>query len=378
MRIEHGFILFSLSVIIARTLKNRSIAESGLLLISLILLFAILFQNTVVEGVVVLSFVALHFLFLRHSGKAATIVAFILPVAIFFTFRSLAVHAVIGVSYLIFRMLSAALEVKSGKVQIFNLRQYLSYCFFFHTFKMGPVGSFEDHLISETEQSAKSWKDLYWLQLFRVIFGIVKYVLLAAYVRNFVSAFGYTSWADAVTVLDLVILGFTSYVSIYLAFSGFNDISIGLSHFLGYRMKENFSHPFKAGSVGEFWSHWHMSVTEILKDLIFYPLSVTLFRKTGPQGKYLVMPFIYLVLFLFIGIWHGSGENFILLGLYHAAGATVAYYFSLLMTRTWPGYKKSRPVIIISIFITQIFIALSFFLFDNSLNEIRAILGGLW
>lgn len=377
MRIEHGFIIFSVCVVLTRTLRNRTLAEGFLLAVNLILLFAILFRNTLTEAAIILILVNIHFFFLSRKSDKNTFFSFLLPPIIFFSFRSLSPVAVLGTSYLIFRMLSASLEIKSGKVQNFSLRQYLSYCFFFHTFKMGPVGSFEDHLISENEQSSKRWNDLHWLQLFRVIFGVVKYILLAAYIRNFASAFGYTNWSEAGSLFDLIVLGFISYVSVYLVFSGFNDIGIGLSHFLGYRMKENFAHPFKAGSVGEFWSNWHMSVTELLKDLIFYPLSITLFRKVGPQGKFLVMPFIYLVLFVIIGVWHGPGSNFVLLGFFHAAGATVAYYFSLFMTKTWAGYKKSQTVKVMSIILTQIFIALSFFIFDNDLDAIKKIIGGL-
>ena len=378
MKIEYGFIIFTLSVIVGRILRNRSLAESLILAVNLGLLFAVLFSNTLIEGTIILAIVAFHFKFLRSGSRSSTLMAFVLPALIFFTFRAFPLPAVIGVSYLIFRMLSASLEVKSGKIPFFNLRQYLSYCFYFLTFKMGPVGSFEDHLISEKEQESKNWNDLNWLQLFRVIFGFVKYFMLAAYFRNFMNAFGVTNWNEAGSLVDLVLLGFKSYVAVYLIFSGFNDISIGLSHFLGYRMKENFAHPFKAGSVSEFWSNWHMSVTELLKDLIFYPLSVIAFRRVSPGSKFLIMPFIYLVLFLAIGIWHGSGANFLLLGLYHATGATFAYYFSSQLGRLWKGYKKSRFVQVISIIITQVFIALSFFLFDNGIIEIRTILGRLW
>jgi len=377
MRIEYGFLLFTLAIILTRPVKNRTVAEIFLLILNLTLLYAVLFFDSATEAVIVLAAVAIHFLFLRFPGRISTFIAFLLPVTILFSVRTFTIHGVIGVSYLIFRMLSGALEVKSGKIQDFSLRQYLSYCFFFHTFKMGPVGSFEDHLISETHQGKKSWNDLNWTQLYRVIFGIVKYVFLTTYARNFARAFGFGDWGDADSISDLIVMGFASYVSVYLAFSGFNDIAIGLSHFLGYRMKENFVHPFKAGSVGEFWSNWHMSVTELLKDLIFYPLSITFFRKVGRRGRHVVMPFIFLILFLAIGVWHGSGENFVLLGLYHAFGATFAYYFSILMTKAWKGYRTSRIVQMISVIITQIFIALSFFFFDNRLDEIRAIINEL-
>jgi D-alanyl-lipoteichoic acid acyltransferase DltB (MBOAT superfamily) len=59
---------------------------------------------------------------------------------------------------------------------------------------------------------------------------------------------------------------------IYLHFSGYCDIAIGLARLVGYRAVENFDQPWLATSLTDMWRRWHISFSFILRDYVFMPL----------------------------------------------------------------------------------------------------------
>lgn len=96
---------------------------------------------------------------------------------------------------------------------------------------------------------------------------------------------------------------------IYLDFSAYSDMAIGMGLMSGFHYKENFNYPYTAASVTEFWRRWHMSLSTFFRDYVYIPLGGN--RKGTPRQ----------ILNLFIvwgltGLWHGASWNFVLWGLY--------------------------------------------------------------
>lgn len=68
-------------------------------------------------------------------------------------------------------------------------------------------------------------------------------------------------------------LGAIAYtLQIYLDFSGYSDMAIGLGKMFGFTFLENFDHPYIATSVREFWRRWHMSLSGWFRDYLYIPL----------------------------------------------------------------------------------------------------------
>lgn len=372
MKIEYAFVAFTIAVLLARFLKLLRGRVLFLFVANLGLVTAVFFPENPRSAGYLLVAVVIHYLLLRFE-KIPQFLLYVLPLSFLVWFKLDSTLALVGFSFLTFRMLSASIEVKARKVSGFSLPSYVTYCFFFPTLKLGPIGTLRDHLESE-----ESPGQLNWPQLMRVLWGATKYLFLCRYFRNFMGAFGYSEWAGVDSVPELILTGFTSYVFVFLSFSGFNDIAIGLCHFLGLKMKENFRHPFTARSISDFWSNWHISLTDLIKELLFYPLNIHLLRTFGKNAKAFVTPLVLLILFLAIGVWHGLAMNFVWLGLYNAAGAIIAYFFSEGMKKVWPAYQKFLPVRYTSIALTQVFQATSFLFFDNSLEEVQRILSAVF
>ena len=76
----------------------------------------------------------------------------------------------------------------------------------------------------------------------------------------------------------LLIAGAVAYAFyIYFDFAGYSNIAIGAAMVMGFDIPKNFSTPYFSGSVKEFWSRWHISLSTWLKEYV-YIYSVFVFR----------------------------------------------------------------------------------------------------
>ena len=81
--------------------------------------------------------------------------------------------------------------------------------------------------------------------------------------------------------------------------------AIGMSRLIGYRVVENFKRPWMAHSLTDMWRRWHISLSFILRDYIFFPL--TRRRWNGVL--------VLLITFLVCGIWHNFSAHYAAWGL---------------------------------------------------------------
>lgn len=117
---------------------------------------------------------------------------------------------------------------------------------------------------------------------------------------------------DALTSFDMWLYILASSAYIYVDFSAYADIAVGVALLLGVRLIDGFTAPFRAKSVGEFWRRWNVSLMRFFREAIYNPLRNRL--GTGPS----VSAVGVLVVMLASGAWHGAGWHFV------AWGAAVA------------------------------------------------------
>ncbi len=99
---------------------------------------------------------------------------------------------------------------------------------------------------------------------------------------------------------------------LYFDFSGYTDMARGVAAFFGVELSENFSAPYLATSIQEFWRRWHITFSRWLLDYIFTPLQLRL-RSLRTHGTALAL----FVTFGVSGIWHGATACFAIWGLLH-------------------------------------------------------------
>ena len=114
-------------------------------------------------------------------------------------------------------------------------------------------------------------------------------------------------------------LGF--YGQIYFDFAGYSLMAIGVANLLGYTLPDNFSFPYGAASLVDFWRRWHISLSTWLRDYVYIPLG----------GNRLGVPRQYgnlMVTMLLGGLWHGANWNFVLWGGLHGLGLCANHLWS--------------------------------------------------
>ncbi len=97
---------------------------------------------------------------------------------------------------------------------------------------------------------------------------------------------------------------------LYADFAGYSLIAIGCANMLGIEVQPNFRQPFLSPSVPEFWRCWHMSLSFWVRDYLFLPLRAH-WRRAGHKGTIGAI----LLSFAILGVWHGAGWQFVILGL---------------------------------------------------------------
>ncbi len=113
-----------------------------------------------------------------------------------------------------------------------------------------------------------------------------------------------------------ILLWLIAYIfALYNDFAGYTDIVRGLSGLFGIELSRNFAWPLGARNLSEFWSRWHMTLTNWLKEYIYFPLSRALLRRS--RGRWTAASFVLPPVLTMIasGMWHGTGLNFVLWGL---------------------------------------------------------------
>ena len=105
-------------------------------------------------------------------------------------------------------------------------------------------------------------------------------------------------------------LGIVAYaLHIYLDFSAYSDMAIGMGNMLGLHYLENFNYPYISRSVTEFWRRWHMSLGTFFRDYVYIPLG-------GSRCSFLRSMFNTFVVWALTGLWHGANWNFLVWGLW--------------------------------------------------------------
>jgi len=97
---------------------------------------------------------------------------------------------------------------------------------------------------------------------------------------------------------------------IYFDFCGYSDMAVGLGRMLGFEYLKNFDAPYRAESITDLWRRWHISLSSVLRDYLYFPLGG---NRKGPARTYVNLGIVMLL----GGLWHGAKWNFVVWGAYH-------------------------------------------------------------
>ena len=211
----------------------------------------------------------------------------------------------IGISFYTFQGISYIADVYKGKVKAErDLLRYTVYISMFEQLIAGPIVTYSEvrralYRRRVSRQAVKSGFEVF-------IFGLGLKVLLANPISKL--------WTQAMTIgfdslsTPLAWMAIAAYsFHIYFDFFGYSLMAIGLGRMMGFRLPKNFDHPYTSITMTEFWRRWHMTLGSWFREYVYIPLG------GNRKGNFITIRNLFIV-WMFTGIWHGAGYNFVLWG----------------------------------------------------------------
>ncbi len=297
---------------------------------------------TIVSSLVILSFLA----YFKYADFAISLWNGALGAEV--PFLRLALP--IGISFYTFQILSYVIDVYRGNTEVQkNPIDFGAYVVLFPQLIAGPIVRYVD-IAAELKERKCSF-ELTFSGAQRFIIGLGKKIIFANQLGVLVDH--YTTTAEP-TVLFAWLAALAYMLQIYLDFSGYSDMAIGLGRIFGFKFPENFNHPYLSVTLTEFWRRWHMTLGSWFRDYVYIPLGG---NRVG-KGRWLLN---IVIVWAATGLWHGAGWNFILWGLFFGV--------LLIVEKLWchKFFEKNRLIGHIYVLVA---VLLSFVLFRfNSLGE---------
>ncbi len=214
-----------------------------------------------------------------------------------------------GISFFTFQTMSYTIDVYRGVLSpTRSIWRFGAYVSLFPQLVAGPIVRARDLLPQLMNLPQPTWMD-FKQGSYRFIRGFVKKACIADSLAILLVDPVYAAPADA-TPLQVWIAVFAYGFQIYLDFSGYSDMAIGLGRMLGLHFPENFNYPYLARSFSDFWRRWHISLSSWLRDYLYIPLG-------GNRGSSFRTQINLMLTMVLGGLWHGADLMFVLWGVLH-------------------------------------------------------------
>ena len=292
------------------------------------------------------------------------------------------VLATAGLSFLFFKVLHVMIDARAGTLGRFDFTTYLNYCLNFTSFAMGPIQRYQDFREQwDGERSAiPTSLEAHMDAVLRVLVGLVKVYVIAVWL--YPKGLQPDTNLAELRLAGLLVECYAFYFYLYMNFSGYCDVVIGVGSLMGVRPPENFNLPFMARNISDFWLRQHRSLTLWLTDYVFTPTYKALLSRSGTAAHPLAAACAALMLTMLVsGLWHGTTLSFLLFGLVHGLWFVIYRVWDTWLTRTM-GRKSLRRwrerwwVRACGIGLTFNAAALTFIFFQVSPESLMALIRG--
>jgi alginate O-acetyltransferase complex protein AlgI len=313
------------------------------------LVFLILVMPSLSSVSVVVGFCALiwllSLLISKYPGRGAIIavLGFILIVfgwlkeydfLSFLPFSAL-IPATIGLSYILIRALQLLIDLREEPALKPGALSTFSFLLAWPCLISGPIQRYQDFESQLAGMAAFRLNDDIWRKSLRRMIRGWFWVLVVSDICEHVWQGLMASAFQAPFPLALGGAELFFFLHLFFDFAGYTEIVIGAGQLFGLQLPENFNRPFRARSFLDFWSRWHMSMSNWLKAYVFNPLLMAL-TKRWPSSKasnYLAA-IAFFVTFFLIGLWHGTTTAYVVCGLLLGLGASVNQWYRTIVRKS--------------------------------------------
>ncbi len=249
-----------------------------------------------------------------------------------------------GISFYSFRFIAYLYDCYQGKEAEQDIFSFSLFAFAFPVLSQGPILRYSE-IREEIKNRAFSY-EAFSHGLFRFTFGLWKKLALAdalgslsvevLSLDSLKNASMLQSSSPSFSFLAVFLSGISYMLQIFLDFSAYTDMAIGIGEICGFTLPENFQAPYSARSIRDFWRRWHISLSMFFRDYVYIPLG-------GNRVPFPLQVRNLLLIWVLTGIWHGSTANFILWGLYFF----VFILLELCCKKLWKRIEKAEAGILL-------------------------------
>ncbi|HLA83102.1 MAG TPA: MBOAT family O-acyltransferase, partial [Thermoleophilia bacterium] len=244
----------------------------------------------------------------------------------------------LGFSYIAFRLLHVLRDHARGALPQVSLQEFVTYTLFFPSLLAGPIDRIERFVrdLREPKRGARDLSD----GVRRIMAGLFKKIVLADSLA--LISLGPSNVSQVHSAGWTMILLYAYSFRLYLDFSGYTDIAVGVARLVGVHLPENFDRPYLKPTPVAFWNSWHITLAQWFRSYYFNPLTRAL------RQSRLRLPDTFVVLvgqvstMVLIGLWHAVAWNFVVWGIWHGLGLFIVNRVNVLLRgRRWVGRLAS-------------------------------------
>jgi alginate O-acetyltransferase complex protein AlgI len=224
----------------------------------------------------------------------------------------------IGISFYTFEGISLLVDVLHDTADR-EQPSFIERGIFPHFLKTSLFIAFFPHLIAGPILKArkfypqiipKYFRNIDWNIVFRsLVIGYFLKMVIADNLKDYTFWIAFPYYQSLSTLTGIVLL-FGYSMQIFADFAGYSLIAIGLASALGYELPQNFNFPYISRSITEFWSRWHISLSNWLRDYLYISLGG---NRKGKLRTYANL----MTVMLLGGLWHGAAWSYAVWGGFH-------------------------------------------------------------
>ncbi len=218
----------------------------------------------------------------------------------------------LGVSFFTITQIMYLVDSYEGILDAGSLFDHASFIAFFPYLISGPLGRAKRmrHQFNDFGGKDGERAEMISRGVFHFSIGLCKKALVA-------SAFAQiASWGPAAvpnpSAAEQWLFSVAYMMELYFDFSGYSDMAIGSAMMLGIEIPRNFDAPFRATSITEFWTRWHISLSQFITTYLFTPMFKSFKKRTLVASS--ICTFIAMGI---AGLWHGAAWTFVVYGMLH-------------------------------------------------------------
>jgi alginate O-acetyltransferase complex protein AlgI len=247
-----------------------------------------------------------------------------------YKFSQVEVPLILGISFITFHKISFLVDSFKGRATPpRSFADCALYIFLFPQLIAGPIIRYQE-IGNQIHSRSHTASDVL-IGLTRFTIGFAKKTLIADPMGGVTDKiFGYQAGTVPMLYAWIGIVAYT--LQIYFDFSGYSDMAIGLARTMAFRFPENFNRPYVSKSITEFWTRWHISLSNWMRNYLYIPLGG---NRVSNRRMYLNLWIVFLV----SGLWHGAAWNFIAWGGYYGLFLCIE---KILSGRQF--FSKNRPI----------------------------------